>query len=735
MSASPAAGRRAVAGVLVALAAALALSWPAAAQRTVVPVVNATFEGPFDTVTGQPARITGAVAHGFADNSEWADVTVAYSRVAGEGGHGNAQRIDVTSVRSGNAQIAQEVTLQGGRVYRLSARFDTPGRMLAGVALARGTAPYDVLADATVWMEPGWQTVGTPVHVTTTGRYLVLIRAETPGIVDVDDVTLDGEPGAVAPAPRAGVVTRADMGMHVGETAMSALRAPGFEGGAATVPNVTAGIRGALVVPWVENSDWANVDVTYAPDGTVRHGGGQSQQVTVNAVHSGRVQFYQRLSLRAPATYRAGIWVRGPVGRHAALELRRTGPPYTVYAGARPTLTGRWQRITVRGRVAAAPDGALLLVGLDEPGTYNVDDATLRTDRGASPRLAWPRLPIGTTRTWDASTWAQLEPQPGRFDFTTLDGIVARTRGHHADLIMTLGQTPQWASARPGDPSSYGAGAGAEPARIADWQAYVEALATRYRGRIRWYEMWNEPNDALYSTATPQALVRLTQATREVLRRVDPGARLISPSAYSVGWLDRYLALGGGDVVDVVGYHVYATPPDAAMSGALADVRTAMADHGVTAPLWLTEGGSGAVSRPQTVNAVMLARWFLVGLAYGADRAVWFEWGGGGDIWGATTLAGSYRPNAAGRAYAVVAGWLRGAHIVDAAGPGGRVWHIDLRRADGSRARIAWCVRGTARVAPGVPAAAAVGLDGVRRPLGPGARVLVTASPVLLTTR
>ena len=61
-----------------------------------------------------------------------------------------------------------------------------------------------------------------------------------------------------------------------------------------------------------------------------------------------------------------------------------------------------------------------------------------------------------------------------------------------------FGMTPGWAAQDRNAKSHYFVGASSPPADIEDWRAYVRAVATRYKGRIRYWELWNEVNDKLF---------------------------------------------------------------------------------------------------------------------------------------------------------------------------------------------------------------------------------------------
>lgn len=93
-------------------------------------VTNGGFEKPFSApkVFGNPtdskATLSGELASGWEDNSNWAAATIAYAPdAASPHGGGTSQRIELKSVAKPGegAQICQIVSLARGRVYRASA--------------------------------------------------------------------------------------------------------------------------------------------------------------------------------------------------------------------------------------------------------------------------------------------------------------------------------------------------------------------------------------------------------------------------------------------------------------------------------------------------------------------------------------------------------------------------------------------------------------------------------------
>lgn len=119
----------------------------------------------------------------------------------------------------------------------------------------------------------------------------------------------------------------------------------------------------------------------------------------------------------------------------------------------------------------------------------------------------------------------------------------ARGRG---DLLAGI---PAWGLAAPSDP--------------ADWELFVRTLATRTRGRVRNWEVWNEPDVSLFWVSTLADFVALAQTTASVLREVDPDNRvavnLVNRDTPEGGAFYQTVLTEDAGVLDVFGLH-YGNP-------------------------------------------------------------------------------------------------------------------------------------------------------------------------------
>src|SRR5205814_796606 len=152
---------------------------------------------------------------------------------------------------------------------------------------------------------------------------------------------------------------------------------------------------------------------------------------------------------------------------------------------------------------------------------------------------------------------------------------------HHVDLVYTFGNTPPWASLTGADTCD-GSGHANCPPRLEEWDAFIRAIVGHNKnhvnpdgsvgGRIKFWELWNEPNEGTYSgdhgfwydPSDVQTLVEMAKHLYQQTKSIDPTARIVTPSYTSASrganpaeHLVRYLDAGGGQYADIVSFHGY----------------------------------------------------------------------------------------------------------------------------------------------------------------------------------
>lgn len=323
----------------------------------------------------------------------------------------------------------------------------------------------------------------------------------------------------------------------------------------------------------------------------------------------------------------------------------------------------------------------------------------------------WPTVPFGSWRLWDAYvSWADLQPARDKWDFRKLDDNVEKAQSANVSILLPLGRTPNWASARPAEHSPYGPGQAAEPTNIEDWRNYVRTVASRYRGRITTYQVWNEANLPMFWTGSIPKLVELTRVASEEIKRIDPSAILVSPSATGldarIGWVRSFLDAGGASAVDVIGFHLYdhGNPPEA-MIPKILDMRAQLQAGGYAAkPLWNTETGlliNNAKPAPDVTwsadwtrerrepeqAASFVMRAFLISRALGFERYYWFAWD---NRWLGLIEPSDLSQKATAKAYSHALVYLMRSTLERCDRDTDGLWVCRLKMANGRPARAFW---------------------------------------------
>lgn len=351
----------------------------------------------------------------------------------------------------------------------------------------------------------------------------------------------------------------------------------------------------------------------------------------------------------------------------------------------------------------------------------------------------WPSVPFYSIRLLASGVeWFYLEPKSAKFDFNLLDTYVNLSQQKNIEILLPLVFTPQWASARPNEPSAYNKpGLAAEPKNISDWINYVRAVGMRYKGKINCYEIWNEPNVKLFFSGSVDQMVLLTKTAHDTLKEIDPKIKIVSPSPDGKGqaWLDEFLSKGGGNYVDIIGFHFYVMPgPPEDMVSSIQRVKYIMKKHGINKPLWNTEAGW---DRQKTLTdkeaAAYVARSYILNWAEGVKRFYWYAWDDLNWIGLRMTRDDNKTITPAGAAYAQIQNWLIGRTIDSCTRGDNGVWTCTISSKSTKLGTIMWSetssqiLRSTNATYPVLEQ-----LDGVSKTLKINEPITISSLPIFL---
>jgi hypothetical protein len=248
---------------------------------------------------------------------------------------------------------------------------------------------------------------------------------------------------------------------------------------------------------------------------------------------------------------------------------------------------------------------------------------------------------------------------PPRSAWEKYDQIVDLAETYHIEIIARLSNPPAWSRAA-GDAE----GAFAPPDDLNDYGNFVAAVVQRYKGRIHYYQIWNEPNIYPEWGEHPVNAVQYAQLLKVGYTRakeVDPDVVIIAGALAATIELDPYpkhgltdalflqqlYDAGAGPYFDVLamqGYGLWSGPYDRRMQPRVINfsrplyIRDVMVRNGdASKPIWLSEmawnalpAGSSLPASYGQVTEEQQARYAV--LAYQRLQSEW-PWLGVANYW------------------------------------------------------------------------------------------------------
>ena len=303
--------------------------------------------------------------------------------------------------------------------------------------------------------------------------------------------------------------------------------------------------------------------------------------------------------------------------------------------------------------------------------------------------------------------WFSAEPRPG--EWITYDDVVADFEAAGIRLVGNLADPPYWAT-RPGDGRYSGPWPnGNVPSDWSEWESYVRRIVEHYNPRITHWALWNEPNHPAYLRLAEgeewvPKYVDLLKHTYPHVKAVDPAIQVVGGTVTNPGALPPLVAGGGLEFMDVAAFHWSSWSPDGYVRSTgeelgflgpketwvncIERITDAYEAAGDTAPLWdtechLTEADTARefVTQPAAPQQYKTPRMTALDAAAAVPRHHIVEWAAGVDktfAWLLSTSSGPWQPRAAvtmlewdrspGAAlvtYAVMTDMLDGAELVD----------------------------------------------------------------------
>jgi polysaccharide biosynthesis protein PslG len=259
------------------------------------------------------------------------------------------------------------------------------------------------------------------------------------------------------------------------------------------------------------------------------------------------------------------------------------------------------------------------------------------SDPVASPALAEAAgLGIGWVRL--GLYWNQIEPVQGRLDWSVPDALIAEANRLGLHVLGQLFGTPEWQTTAPADATSprhhY------PPLSLSAYGRWVKEAVSRYRDVVQHWEVWNEPDLALFWPSTPTVYALLLATACIAIKDTDwlasvvLGGLALGGAPRNPSFLPEILndrVHPAANSFDIANLHCYGPLTEADRRTRY--VRDALAAAPAASPIWVTETGYASdpvlqQQRGYTGGEPSQAAWLqtaLPALLTRVERVFWFD--------------------------------------------------------------------------------------------------------------
>ena len=286
---------------------------------------------------------------------------------------------------------------------------------------------------------------------------------------------------------------------------------------------------------------------------------------------------------------------------------------------------------------------------------------------GAEANVRWmPQMvAIGLTNHRTCNTgWSEVEREEGKWTWDALDKQMAYLDSLKISYGGLFNGSPKW---------NLKDKRGSLPVNnLEGWSRYASEVVKHCKGRVKYWEVWNEPPNGTGRDQTAADYARIVVAAYDAAKASDPQCLVgIAAKSVAITYLDQAIKAGAKGHFDYVTLHPYEVsgctikhpgtePVYLQIEGTLRKMLAAQDPAKVNCPIIFTELGHAAggqygahmagFSDPD-VQAHAVVKYYAMGIAQGITCIQWFE-GMDGDSGPMGLLDGKAQPRPAYNALA-----------------------------------------------------------------------------------
>lgn len=207
--------------------------------------------------------------------------------------------------------------------------------------------------------------------------------------------------------------------------------------------------------------------------------------------------------------------------------------------------------------------------------------------------------------------WSVIEASQGKFSYAEVDRVVDYAAANGLSVYASIGSTPDWANNKKG--KTYPA------SKVSDWKNFITRTVNRYKSKVKYWGIWNEPNLKLFFALGKDSFVQQVLLPGiQAIRAADPAAFIVGPELShktETGsewyfWM-KYILDSVGGQLDVISHHIYEDLGVYYMFELLEEgdkfipaVKKIVAESGQgNKPFWITETGWQTHKYSETMQA------------------------------------------------------------------------------------------------------------------------------------
>jgi hypothetical protein len=174
--------------------------------------------------------------------------------------------------------------------------------------------------------------------------------------------------------------------------------------------------------------------------------------------------------------------------------------------------------------------------------------------------IAWRWMEGGRDFTTETANTADrpdiIGPDKRWYNWKSWDDQIDIAHKHGFKIMATFLTTPDWAKKYPGKDFSHMGWH--EPPRPAEYADFVGKTVSRYKDKIKYWEIWNEAywqGQSDYWGGSPEDYGDIQKAAYPVIKQIDPAAKVLCTSSTGGLFQEKFIARAGLDTFDINNEH------------------------------------------------------------------------------------------------------------------------------------------------------------------------------------